>query len=387
MDVTGILGVLGFWIFVIALVLKKPLMVYLEKNKDAASSGGPGIDAVTERVQQLEGIVSQLTTQVGELKDNAEYSQRLLIESAQRMEEAQAVLIESAQQAQVLIENAQHGNGGIKLIEAAPPESMGSVIDASTVRFERYLPAQASEVWKYFTEAPYLAKWLAQANVEPRVGGRVELNFDVQEMPERKEKGARIIGLIKNFEPFKKLAYSWMDTSNDLDSAVSLEFREEGNRTAVVLTHSRLPQSRMHEFMAGWHAHLDILAARLANLVPPDFSERFGQVVHKYAAIVASTIVVSSTTMAAMPAEAATGGGIDNNTYQSIKAERSELMKQYDLLWRDVDEHQRRVDGLKREKSIEAQREVDQLDRQLEDEYRDLHSLEIQIKDLDKILQ
>ena len=383
----GILAVIGFWTFVIALVMKKPLMAYLERSKPGTDAPPPAVNTLTERVNALEGLVTTLTNQVVELKDNAEYSQRMLIESAQRMEEAQQVLIEQTQQAALLIERAESGSG-IKLIEAGPPpESMGTVVDDNTVRFERVLPAKASEVWKYLTDPQYISKWLAQANFEPRIGGRVELNFDLNEMPERREKGARIIGLIKNFDPFKKLAYSWMDTSNDLDSAVSVELHEDGEQTTVVLTHSRLPRSRMHEFMAAWHAHLDVLAARLNNVLPPDFAERFGQVVHKYAAIVASTIVVSTTSIAAMPAEAASGGGLDNSSYQSIKAERSELMKQYDLLWRDVDEHQRRVDGLKRDKSMEAQREVDQLDRQLEDEYKDLHSLELQIKDLDKILQ
>lgn len=385
----GTIAVLGFWIFVIAMVLKKPLMVYLEQRGKPSGQPGklesPELNLLTERVSQLEGMISTLSNQMHEMKESTEYSQRMLIESAQRMGEAQEQLLESSQRASLLIESSQN-DGSVKLLEVAPPpESMGSVVNDNTVRFERLLPGKISEVWKYFTEPEQLAKWLAQTTIEHKVGGRVELNFNVDEMPEREQKGARIIGLVKTFEPLRKLAFSWMDTINDLDSALSIELKEEGEQTAIVLTHSRLSRNRMHEFMAGWHTHLDVLAAHLGNMVPPDFSKRFGQVVNKYAAIVASTVVVSSTLLAAMPAEAASSG-LDNPTYQSIKVERSELMKQYDLLWRDVDEHQKRVDTLKRDRSLEAQREVDQLDRQLEDEYRDLHSLEMQIKDLDKVL-
>lgn len=140
----------------------------------------------------------------------------------------------------------------------------------------------------------------------------------------------------------------------------------------------------MHEFLAGWHTHLDVLAARLTNSIPPIFSKRFNQVVQKYAAIVASTVVVSGASGVSLPSQAASG--LDEASYQTIKTERSDLMKKYDLLWRDVDEQQRRISSLKKEDSIDAQRQVDQLDRQLENDYRDLHDIELRIKDLDKVL-
>ena len=138
--------------------------------------------------------------------------------------------------------------------------------------------------------------------------------------------------------------------------------------------------------MAAWHAHLDVLAARLANIVPPDFSRRFSQVVQKYAAMVAATIVVSGSAAAAMQLPAQAASNLDQGSYQTVKTERSDLLRRYDLLWRDVDAHQRTVDQLKRDNSIDSQRQVDQLDRQLEDEYRDLHQLEAEIKELDKVL-
>ena len=381
----GTIAIIGFWIFVIAIVMRKPLITYLERGKKPVEIESSASDALTERVQQLEGIVSKLTDYVSELKDGTAYAQQMLIESAQKLDEAQNLLLESSEKTQKMLESVSQGDG-VRLIEAGPPpESLGTVVSGDTIRFERSLRANIADVWRYFTEPELLRKWLAsQATMETKSGGRVELAFDGA-MQVQQKSGSRIIGLVKAFEPAQRLAFSWMDIENDLDSAVSIELHEDGDGTALVLNHSRLPHGKMHEFMAFWHAHLDLLAARLANIVPPDFNARFQQVVHKYAAIVASTVVVSSTAFATMPSADA-ANNLDANSYQSLKTERSGLMKQYDLLWRDVDEHQKRVDMLKRDRSFESQRELDQLDRQLEDEYRDLHQLEIQIKDMDRVL-
>ncbi|MBX9720397.1 MAG: SRPBCC family protein [Candidatus Obscuribacterales bacterium] len=380
----GIIAVGGFWLCMIIIAVKKPLMAYIEKTKMQPFKE---TEVLAERVQQLERLVSTMNTQLLETRETNEFTQKLLIESAERLAQAQQLLIESqSAQTVITVETPSSSNKSPKMIESDPEESSyGKVINEHAIRFERTLPAGISEVWKYFTEPDLLPKWLATASLEPRLGGRVELNFDQLKVDGQSEKSSRIIGLINGFEPERKLAFSWMDTSNDLDSAVSIEMNFEGGQTSLVLTHSRLPQERMHEFMAAWHAHLDVLAARLKNIVPPDFSRRFKQVAGKYAAIVASTIIVAGASgVSSMPAQAATN--LDQNSYQSIKTERSALLKRYDLLWRDVDEHQKRVDFLKRDKSLEAQREVDQLDRQLEDEYKDLHQLETEIKDLEKVL-
>jgi uncharacterized protein YndB with AHSA1/START domain/peptidoglycan hydrolase CwlO-like protein len=381
----GLIAIFGFWAFLIALVMRKTITTYLEKSK---SEGSAELTTLTQRVGQLESLVSTLNNQLTELNTNAEFTQKLLMESARKLAEAEQLLIETTNQTTILIEKAQSAEHGLKLIEATPPESsFGKVVNDQTIRFERLLPGRLDEVWKYFTVAGEASKWLAPGNIEARLGGRIELNFEPDKLPFRQGKGSRIIGLFNSFEPGHKLGFSWMDTADDLDSAVSIELSEKGNQTAVVLTHSRLPASRMHEFMASWHAHLDVLAARLANILPPDFNKRFNQVVQKYAAIVAGTIVISGTAAATLPAPAEAASTLDQNTYQTIKAERTDIMKRYDLLWRDVDEHQRRVDALKRDTSLESQRQVDQLDRQLEDEYRDLRQLELDIKELDKVLK
>jgi hypothetical protein len=149
-----------------------------------------------------------------------------------------------------------------------------------------------------------------------------------------------------------------------------------------VVTHSRLPKSRMHEFMAGWHTHLDVLRARLGNLTPPEFRKRFSQLIAIYASIVIAFFVAGSPARAANMSAAAGA-----TAYQTIQAERNQLLKKYDQLRRDTDELQRRVDMLKRDSTQEAGKAADQLDSQLQNEYRDLRDLELQIRDLDTAMR
>lgn len=345
---SGVLAICGFWLFMIAIVMKKPLMAYIEKSKARGASN----EQVMQRLQQLENISSAMA------KDLLEVKQLL---------QAQATNTELLE-----LKESLESEEDVPLLE--PPDNLGIVVDQHTVRFERVLPGSIEQVWKYLSQPEYLSEWLAAANLEPRVGGRVELNFDIEQMPDRSEKGAKIRGLISQFEAPHTVAYSWIDTQTLLESNVSFELTARGEETLLVLTHSRIPAARMHEFMAGWHSHLEALIALLQNLVPPDFGKTFQHLLPIYSALILTTIA------AAGPAAATT----EDETYQTIQTERSHLLLKYDHLWRDADELQKEIVRLKRDKSPEVDRAIDRLDKQLQDEYRDLHQIELDIRDLDK---
>ena len=53
----------------------------------------------------------------------------------------------------------------------------GVVLDASTVRFERVLPGPIERVWEFLTDPVQRGKWFAGGPMEPRVGGKLELQF------------------------------------------------------------------------------------------------------------------------------------------------------------------------------------------------------------------
>ncbi len=385
MDIEGILAIGGFWLIILVLVLKKPISSLIERSKVQDAE----VAALGERIKNLEGMLAAVTEdcnrvnlELGELKQSADFSHKLLSEHQRSLES-----IQTAQLAQTVRVLEPGVGGGIPgsaptaqprmLSSNAPkPEDFGKVINEHTIRFERMLPASRERLWSYLTESQYLNTWLANGAIEDQFGGRVELIFKDNQAPERQGTETKIRGLVSHSETNKALAFSWIDTENQLESLVSIELVEAGDQTKLILTHSRLPHPKMHEVMAAWHAHLDTLLARVRNIMPPDFVERFREVIQVYITIVATV------TICAAPVSAAGAGD-----YQAMSTERSHLMVKYDNLWREVDTLQRDMSALKRDSSSEAKKDLDQMDSNLKDRYRDLQQLEYEIRDLDKALK
>jgi uncharacterized protein YndB with AHSA1/START domain len=392
----GVLAILGFWIFMIAIVVKKPLMAYLEKSKEASKDLN---SPLADRVNQLESAVVTMGKDIQEVKDTSEFAHKLLIDSAHQIADAHKLLTHNAQQmadAHVLVTSVQNEIAKGMVTIAAPPyqsqkllttsvpliNELGKVTGDGTIRFERVLPVPVERVWQYLTASDCLPQWLAAGNIEQQFGGKVELNFNLEEMSERKEKGARIHGRVNFIEPLRAIAYSWIDDDSNLNSNVSFQLSAQGDETSLVLTHSQVPGDRMADVMAGWHTHLDILKARLTDAVAPVFGKRFKEVLQTYAAVVATSAVIVSTAVTPSAAIAAP----NNQAYQQIKAEQSHLLSKYDALARDADDLKKQIADLKRDSSDEAVRAADKLQGQLDDDNRDLNKLDLEIKDLDKAL-
>src|SRR5256885_5566218 len=53
-----------------------------------------------------------------------------------------------------------------------------TVIEPGTVKLQRLLPGPLERVWAYITESDKRAKWLAAGEVDPRLGGKIHLQFD-----------------------------------------------------------------------------------------------------------------------------------------------------------------------------------------------------------------
>lgn len=167
---------------------------------------------------------------------------------------------------------------------------LGTIIDSHTVRFERLLPGPIGRVWDHLTKPEYLATWLAEGEVDQRVGGQVELRFNIQEVPERKSAGDIVRGVVTRCEPPHVLAYSWIFASAGRppaespvpDSVVTFELEARGENVLLVLTHRRLPTDMMPRFCAGWHTHLGILRARLRGDEPEPFLPVFQRLLPGY---------------------------------------------------------------------------------------------------------
>lgn len=139
--------------------------------------------------------------------------------------------------------------------------------DRRAVHFERRYDPPVEDVWRALVEPDQLRGWLAEAEVEPRVGGRVELSFG--DGP-----GELTVGTIRVFNPPHVLEYDWT-YEGEPGSVVRFELRSEGGGTALVLHHRLLSIDAAPGYGAGWHAHLDLLGEQLESEAHSSWPERY----------------------------------------------------------------------------------------------------------------
>lgn len=368
----GSLAIIGFWLFMIALVMKKPLMTFIERSKEVSTTN----QQVLQRLQQLETVSQSMARDLSEIRTliQSQSADGELLKLKETLDVDQDPSASAVVQSPLLVNQAERERGLEKLSErSSTSEILGTIEAPTTIRFERVLPAEVETVWRYLTDPDLVCKWLGKSSMQPRDGGRIEINFD-SEM--QVDGVARIRGLIDRFDAPKSIAYSWIDTQSALPSHVSFELSEHERETNLVLVHSGLPEDKLAEFLALWHTRLDALIAHLKGLVPPDFVSNFRKLLPIYTAVALSMATSVET------AEAA----VSDQGYQTIRIERSHLLTKYDNHWHDADELEREIVRLKHENTAAADQIIDQLDKKLKDEYRDLRQIELDIRALDKAL-
>lgn len=158
----------------------------------------------------------------------------------------------------------------------------GKFTEPGTIRFERLLRGPIERVWAHLTESDKKAEWLAAGDIEPRVGGKVELNFkhknlseeddSIPEKYKHMEEGTSITGRVTQYDPPRLLSYTWDEESGE-ESEVTFELNTQGEKVLLVLTHRRLGDDRdiLISVGAGWHTHLGILTDRLNKRNPQGF--------------------------------------------------------------------------------------------------------------------
>ena len=155
------------------------------------------------------------------------------------------------------------------------------VTGPQSVRVERILPGPIERVWAYLTESDKRGEWLARGEMEPRVGGKVELRFRHAELspvpgpvPERYkavEHGHVSVGRVTVYEPPNRLGITWGNRKVD-PSEVIFELSAHGEDVKLVLVHRKLPnRQEMINVSGGWHSHLRVLADRLHGRTPRNF--------------------------------------------------------------------------------------------------------------------
>lgn len=142
------------------------------------------------------------------------------------------------------------------------------------VRFTREYATDAADLWDALTTPDRLARWLAPASGDFRVGGRVVAHFD--------DDDAQFT--VRSCEPPTALVVEWAHgVARSTSVTVSIE-QLTGERCRLVLDHDGLTPGQAPEYAAGWHAHLDVLGAVLDDAPAPSWDDHFTAARPGYAA-------------------------------------------------------------------------------------------------------
>jgi uncharacterized protein YndB with AHSA1/START domain len=160
------------------------------------------------------------------------------------------------------------------MTQATAPDAYGALSEDATLTLERLLPGSIDRVWAYLTKSDLRRQWLAAGTMEMRVGAPIELvwrNHELTNPPGERPEGFgeehRLESEITELDPPRRLSISWGSTGG-----VTFELEPVGDMVRFTVTHRRIPdRSIMLNVSAGWHAHLDVLAARLAGEQPEPF--------------------------------------------------------------------------------------------------------------------
>ena len=118
------------------------------------------------------------------------------------------------------------------------------------IHFERRLDHPIERVWAALTRPEEIEAWLARAEIEPREGGHVTLEW-------LNTGDAEVIarGTVRACDPPRLLV---LDT--DVQGTITWELTAQGDATDLALTVVlAMPDEHVIENRSGWHVHLDFL--------------------------------------------------------------------------------------------------------------------------------
>jgi len=132
------------------------------------------------------------------------------------------------------------------------------------------LKAAREKVFRAWTDPAALKKWFAPgddyatpiAEVDLRVGGRYRIQI-------RSPQGKlhTVVGAYREVKPPEKLVFTWSWQEGGMDvgeTLVTVEFRDRGNSTELILTHELFPTAETRdEHTKGWTGCLDRLPTAL----------------------------------------------------------------------------------------------------------------------------
>jgi uncharacterized protein YndB with AHSA1/START domain len=151
---------------------------------------------------------------------------------------------------------------------------MAQTEQETVLRLSRRFNAPRERVFDAWTNPAVLREWWAAqptwdtpvAEADARPGGRYRLSM------RDTDSGAihTLVGEYKEVERPERLVYSWTWESNEdamkgtEDTLVEVEFRDDGDGTEVLVTHSGFANAQLRDMHAhGWNGCLDNLERRV----------------------------------------------------------------------------------------------------------------------------
>lgn len=144
--------------------------------------------------------------------------------------------------------------------------------DGASLLFERFLPHPRARVWAALTDPEQRAAWFFAGVLEPRVGGRVDLE----------DSGPGVHGQVVAVEPEVLLTFTW-DSEDGPDSSVSFALSDAPGGTVLRFTHRIDDRCRPENLLPGWHAIFDDLGPYLDDGQVVEHPGRHAQLLADYA--------------------------------------------------------------------------------------------------------
>jgi uncharacterized protein YndB with AHSA1/START domain len=171
------------------------------------------------------------------------------------------------------------------MTELAISREYGSLTAPATLTIERLLPGSIDRIWAYLTESDLRRQWLAAGTMEMREGAPFELTWRNNELmdnpgtaPEGFTGEHQMQSEITELDPPHRLGFLF-GTAGE----VTFDLEPVGDMVRLTMVHRRLPdRTTMLKVSAGWHAHIDVLAARLGGEEPLPFWDNWAALKVEY---------------------------------------------------------------------------------------------------------
>ncbi|NNM73063.1 SRPBCC family protein [Enterovirga aerilata] len=157
--------------------------------------------------------------------------------------------------------------------------------EPAALKLQRLLPGPIERVWAYLTESDLRRRWLAAGDMAPEPGAAFEFvwrNDELTNPPGERPPGSsaehRLACRIIEFRPPTRLVIGWGENGE-----VTFSLEPRGGEVLLTLLHRRArDRDMLLKVTAGWHAHLDVLAARLRGEEPAPFWDGWNRLKAEY---------------------------------------------------------------------------------------------------------